>query len=229
MYKKVTHTIVEEHFDHPMATEIKKMVDCLATGTNTVSAVNYNQAIKFRLDNRNYFSRLQAKIRNYVLNLLDPRDDVIITNMVWEDLSKTIDSLGDLIVPYYGSAAGMAFSKLLKEYLMAAGDHIKAMRAGKDTTELAAKCAKTIDDIANFLSKANPVNWPAAAVTKIFTDYKNALIAQADAVIKKDIAAQTVAENHQQDILLGNPIGEVGFSDVFSTGIVKQFPERFAL
>jgi hypothetical protein len=27
MYKKITHTIVEEHFDHPMATQIAKEVN----------------------------------------------------------------------------------------------------------------------------------------------------------------------------------------------------------
>lgn len=224
MYKKITHTIVEEHFGHPIGAEIKSYLE----KDHKAEAINLSQAIKFRLNARNYFSRLQMKIRNYVYDLLDTTTDATTKALVLDNLNKIIDECGDTIVPYYGAAAGIALSGHLKEYVTALGEHIKLIKEGKDTKDTTARVTKAIDDLAKFLSTANPKSWPADAVIGIFTSYRDAVIAQADALIKKDIKAEDAAETLQHDILLGNMRGSIGFADTFVNGIIKQFPELFS-
>jgi hypothetical protein len=228
MYKKITHTIVEEHFDHPMATEIKSSVDNYTkpSRASAVSAVSWPLAVMFRLNARNYFSKLKSSVRNVVVDIIEPSDSMTSTKLLEQVLSD-IGALSGEVTKYYGDLAGMEFDKLLGAFVMSAVEYVKTLKEGKDTFAVQAKCDNAIADIAKFLSGANPDNWPASAVTSIFTDYSRALVAQADALIKKDRKAAIDAENMQHDILLGNSVGRQGLSDVFAKGIIQQFPSEF--
>jgi len=226
MYKKITHTIVEEHFDHPMAAEIKdRMENC--SPTPPAMAVNFAQAIKFRLDARTYFSALQTKVRNLITDLVEPKDEAT-SAVKLTDVVDTINRLGSVAAIYYGTAAGDQLATLLKDFALAAAAHVGILKANGDATAAKAKCAETIAAIAKFLSTANPEFWPATAVTAIFTDYSDALLAQAAALIKKDATAAVDAENTQHDVIMGNTMGKIGLADVFATGIIRQFPDQFS-
>jgi hypothetical protein len=225
MYKKITHTIVEEHFDHPMATEIKSSVEnCIKPVM--VSAVSWPLSIKFRLDARNYFSKLKSDIRNVVSDTIDPIDSSTTIKLV-EQILIDISDLSKEVAKYYGVSAGTEFDKLLSAFVMASNEHVKILKERKDPSDAQAKCAAAIAAIAKFLSDANPKSWPEAAVTSIFSDYSKAIQAQATALIKKDRTAAIDAENLQHDILLGNSTGRQGLADVFATGIIEQFPSKF--
>lgn len=226
MYKKITHTIVEEHFDHPMAADVKSRVDSCSPSMPAM-AVNFSQAIKFRLDSRNYFSALQTKVRNLIIDLVEPKDETT-TGVKLADVVDTINRLGSVASTYYGASAGNELIKLLKDFALAAADHVKILKAGGDAAAAKIKCAEAVGAIAKFLSTANPDFWPEAAVTKIFTEYADALLSQATALIKKDAKAVLDAENLQHDIIMGNSMGTVGLADIFATGIIRQFPDQFS-
>jgi hypothetical protein len=190
-------------------------------------AINFGQAIQFRLDARTYFSALQTKVRNLIVDLIEPKDEAT-TAMKLSDVVNIIDRLGAVAATYYGGLAGVQLSKLLKDFALAAADHVKALKAGSDPAAAKVKCTEAIAAIAKFLSNANPDFWPESAVTKIFTEYSGALLAQAEALIKKDAKAALDAENLQHDIIMGNKMGTVGLADVFATGIIRQFPDQFS-
>lgn len=226
MYKKITHTIVEEHFDHPMAAEIKDRMENCSPSTPAM-AVNFGQAIKFRLDARNYFSALQTKVRNLIIDLVEPKDEAT-TAVKLADVVDIINRLGSVAATYYGTSAGNELATLLKDFALAAADHVKVLKANGDATAAKTKCAEAVAAIAKFLSTANPDFWPAKTVTTIFTDYSDALLSQAAALIKKDAPAALDAENLQHDVIMGNRMGRIGLADVFATGIIRQFPDQFS-
>ena len=76
-------------------------------------------------------------------------------------LLKNQDEIGQAIVPYYGDEAGKKLASLLKDHILIAADVVKAAKAGnQDHLEAEQKkWTQNADNIAAFLSKANP-NWP---------------------------------------------------------------------
>ncbi len=71
---------------------------------------------------------------------------------------KNQTDIGNAIKPYYGAAAGNALTGLLRQHILIAADLIAAAKAG-DQAKVAAEQARwraNADEIAAFLSKANP-------------------------------------------------------------------------
>ncbi|HEU0248989.1 MAG TPA: hypothetical protein VFR38_18065, partial [Gaiellaceae bacterium] len=69
--------------------------------------------------------------------------------------------IGRAVAPYYGRPAGTALTGLLREHIVVAADLIAAAKAGDEAkqAEAAAAWAANADEIATFLSKANPRYW----------------------------------------------------------------------
>ncbi len=76
-------------------------------------------------------------------------------------LLRNQEDIGHAIVPYYGQDAGNALTELLKEHIMIAVDLVNAALANDNdkVAQVDKKWRDNADDIARFLSKANP-NWP---------------------------------------------------------------------
>jgi hypothetical protein len=74
--------------------------------------------------------------------------------------------IGNAIKPYYGDAAGTKLTELLKEHILGAADLLAAAKAGNqaEVAKQKARWSKNADDIAVFLSGANPKNWPEATM-----------------------------------------------------------------
>src|SRR5688572_18266870 len=73
--------------------------------------------------------------------------------------------IGASIVPFYGRAAGDKLAKLLTEHIELAVPVLKAAKAN-DKASLDTSLAnwyKNANEIAGFLSAANPKNWPPSA------------------------------------------------------------------
>lgn len=81
--------------------------------------------------------------------------------------------IGRAIVPFYGAAAGDRLTALLKDHILIAVDIVDAARKGdaarKD--EAVRRWTSNADEIAGFLSGANPGNWPLADMKKMMRDH----------------------------------------------------------
>lgn len=130
--------------------------------------------------------------------------------------------IGDAIKPFYGEAAGTKLTALLRDHILTAADILKAAKAGdKVATDTAsARWYANGDEIAAFLTSANPTNWQSADTKKMMKDHLDLTLEEAVARLtgdyKKDIAAY---DKVHLEIL--------GMSDMLSTGIVAQFPDKF--
>lgn len=77
--------------------------------------------------------------------------------------------IGNAIKPYYGDAAGDKLTTLLKEYITTAAEIVTAAKAGDKTKQDDAtkRWIANADQIADFLSNANPKNWPPEEMRKM--------------------------------------------------------------
>ena len=136
-------------------------------------------------------------------------------------LLKNQDDIGAAVATYYGKAAGDRLTALLKQHIMIAVDVINAAKA-HDTAKYQdadAKWQKNGDEIATFLSSANP-NWPKATLAEMMKMHLSTttaeVVARLNAKWDDDVAAFDAVYAHI-----------LKMSDALADGIIKQFPPKF--
>lgn len=136
-------------------------------------------------------------------------------------LQNQVD-IGNAIKPFYGNAAGDQLTALLKDHIVIAADVVTAAKANdKPKLDDANKrWLANADQIAAFLSKANPKNWPETEMRTMMHDHLKLTTNEAVARIQGDWAADVKAYDAVHEQILH-------MADGLSTGIVKQFPDKF--
>ena len=163
-------------------------------------------------------------------------DHVTWTRMVIVDFAANLPSLkttetrllrnqvdiGNAIKPFYGRAAGNQLTKLLRTHILEA---VPVLQAAKDGDQ--AKLNKALADwnknarqIAVFLSKANPHNWPVGMTTSMMKRHLKLTTDEAAARLQGKWAADVRAYDKVHAEILQ-------MSNMLSTGIIRQFPNRF--
>jgi hypothetical protein len=130
--------------------------------------------------------------------------------------------IGNAIKPYYGDAAGNKLTSLLKEHITIAAEVVAAAKAN-DSAKLAdanKRWFANADQIADFLSGANPKNWPQADMRSMMHEHLDLTTKEAVARLHGDWAADIAAYDavHQQILKM---------ADGLSMGIINQFPTKF--
>ena len=188
-------------------------------GKAKAATLNSKSAIDLKMTMRKLWEDHITYTSFYITSALAGSDDA---GKVAERLLKNQEDLGNAIKPVYGEAAGNKLTALLKDHILIAVDLVKAAKEGNKEAMAAAdkKWDGNGEDIAEFLSGANPKNWPKKALTDMMFAHlavtKDAVVAK----LKKDHAAAIVAYDKGHDHILM-------MADALSTGIVKQFPEKF--
>ena len=171
-----------------------------------------------RLDMRKLWEDHIEYTRNYIISALADLEDV---NNVAGRLLKNQDDIGDAIKPYYGEDAGKQLAVLLRDHILIATEVVKAAKMGNDEDlDLASKkWYANGDDIANFLSGANP-NWLKKDLTDMLNKHLELTTGEVVSRLKKDWAADidSYDKGHVHMLM---------FADMLTDGIVKQFPDKF--
>ena len=138
-----------------------------------------------------------------------------------ERLLENQDQIGDAIKPFYGDEAGDQLTALLKDHILIAVDLLQAAKAGDSAAvaEIEERWYDNGDDIATFLSQANP-NWNKEDMLSMINEHLALTKTEAVARLTADYA--TDVENF--DALY---VHAVSMADAFTDGIVKQFEEQF--
>ena len=138
-------------------------------------------------------------------------------------LMRNQEDIGGAIAKFYGVPAGQQLTKLLKEHISIAVDLIKAAKAAdKPAQQLAdSKWQQNGVEIADFLSKANP-NWPRATLVDMMKKHL--------ATTTEEVVARLTG-NWDADVRAFDAVYDhiLHMSDVLSDGIMKQFPDKFAM
>jgi hypothetical protein len=131
--------------------------------------------------------------------------------------------IGDAIKPYYGQPAGAALTRLLRTHILEAVPVVVDAKAGNKTKLEKALTAwyANANRIAAFLTKANPTNWPLPMTRQMMKRHLDLTTKEAVARLERrwnaDIAAYDAV--HREILAM---------ADMLSTGIIRQFPERFS-
>lgn len=156
--------------------------------------------------------------RNYIISSVANLEDA---NAVSQRLLKNQDDIGDAIKPYYGDAVGEKLADLLREHIMIATEVFKAAKADdkEGLTKAQAKWNMNADEIATFLSGANP-NWLKKDLTDMLYKHLDYTAGEATSRLKKDWAADIdfYDKGHAHMLM---------FADMLTDGIVKQFSAKF--
>lgn len=157
--------------------------------------------------------------RNVILNIID---DLPGTEAAVARLLKNQDDIGNAIKPLYGDVAGKKLSELLREHILIAADLLKAAKLGRQDEFGAANSnwIKNGNDIAAFLSAANPENWKPEEMKKMMNEHLRLTTGEAVARLNKDYVTDIEAYDKTRAELME-------MSDMLAIGIIRQFPEKF--
>ncbi|MDD5190693.1 MAG: hypothetical protein PHE50_06605 [Dehalococcoidales bacterium] len=145
------------------------------------------------------------------------------------DLGFAVDRLmqnqvdiGNTVKPFYGNAGGERLIALLKEHISGAYEVLLAAKVGDNEKLQSASKGwyKNADEIAIFLSNANPEYWDVGHMKAHMNDHLDLTLAEAVNRLHgkwvEDIAAYDKV--HVQILKM---------ADMLADGIISQFPKKF--
>jgi len=145
------------------------------------------------------------------------------------DTGPTVDRLlqnqvdiGNAIKPFYGAVAGDQLTALLKTHIVQAADIILDAKAGNTAgvDENVTAWYANANEIAAFLSSANPANWPLNTMKDLMKMHLDLTLKEATAQLSGDYATSiSTYEQVHLEIL--------GMADALSQGLIAQFPQMF--
>lgn len=187
--------------------------------TKRVQGQCYSQnAIKLYSDQRRLWKDHVYWTRSYIVSALEGLED---KDAVLKRLLQNQTDIGNSIKPYYGDAAGNQLGKLLTEHIVIAGQLVDALKKGDkvNADKINKEWHRNADDIAKFMSKANP-NWSEQEIKEMLYLHLKLLTDEVTARFKKDWAGEIVVFDKNKDHM-------VMFADEITNGIMKHFPDSF--
>lgn len=178
-----------------------------------------SKATELRLAMRSLWEDHIFWVRNVVLTT--KLGDTAAAKVEEQQVVQNAKDIANAVVPYYGKDAGDKLFNLLAGHYGAVKDCMNAVYAGnKEATNAAMdKMTKNADEIATFLSSANP-NWPKGALLSALAAHGGYHMAQINAVNAKDFSSEAKTWEAMKNQVYG-------IADTLTEGLVKQFPQKF--
>jgi len=214
MYKKITHNIVEEHFDHPIAGQIKKSMSRSKIPSNEILT-----EAKFKEDVHSYFENYLKHVKNLVNSVTGSQEDFLLE---FENFFKTpwIDELGNMTKSIYQIEFGEKISESLRMMATTIFTGLQFIKEGKDFGSVYNRINFIANDLSQTLQTFNN-QWAYTVTNPLF----NSLFTDLFALAKAKVAKNTTAE---QQLLQKITASWSTFENVLVDGIIKQHPERFS-
>jgi hypothetical protein len=193
--------------------------DAAAHGTHAQATTISTKELALRQDMRKLWEDHVTWTRLAVISLTTDAPD---TSATVDRLLKNQADIGNAIKPYYGAAAGKQLTALLREHILIAADLIAVARKGDQEGVGAeqARWAANADQIATFLSKANPSSWKLGPMKMMMRDHLRLTTDEVVARLQGKWAVDVRAYDRIHVQILH-------MADMLSDGLVKQFPNRF--
>jgi len=175
-------------------------------------------SVDLKLNMRKLWEDHITYTRSYIVSTLANLEDA---SKIAERLLKNQDDIGDAIKPVYGDEAGKKLTALLKDHILIATEVVKAAQTSnaEGLSKANAKWIGNADEIAAFLSKANP-NLHEKTLQDMLHKHLEYTTQEVVSRLKKDWNSDIAAYDKGHVHMLM-------FSDALTDGIVKQFPKKF--
>jgi hypothetical protein len=225
MYKKITHSIVEEHFDHPMAAKIK--AGLRPTMTRKVMQGYGDEDIIFgrpttEIFNKNEFTaRFESYLNNYTQKLIQITDATAGTEEqlvnAFEELFNFVDQVGDFFHPFYNRELGERVTTSFRHIASSITMIVHTTKAGW-SSEPWTRLLNNSAVVANF-QQYNDI-WPRPGLENIMRQFISDMIARTTAIkAGNQSSVDQLTNNMYSTIML--------WKDAIVNGITQQFPQRF--
>jgi hypothetical protein len=212
MYKKITHRIIEEHFDY-LPAEIKR------TYGNVRSTVGLPTAGKFKSDVDAYFSSLHSTLDNISTATKNGNMDTLLTEeTAFFDL---VDDLGKMLLPYYG----IEFSERLNQVFRGLGLSFigigRNLKFKTDIKFITDRLDQNFDQLALLFNQYNN-DWEYNSTKNAWFAIRDGLISEATAIMNGDNTAFVSAHTQTADKL-------TTFANALADSVIQQYPNKFIL
>jgi hypothetical protein len=139
-----------------------------------------------------------------------------------ERLLRNQVDIGNAIKPFYGHKAGEQLTSLLNDHILTAADLLAAAKSGDSAKfeQANERWYDNADQIAAFLSSANPKYWPLAEMKLMMKSHLDLTLEEASARLNEDWEGDIAAYDKVHDEILH-------MADMLADGIVLQFPKQF--
>lgn len=225
MYKKITHSIVEEHFDHPLAAKIK--AGLRPTIARKAMRDYGNEDFIFgrpttEIFNKDDFkARFESYLANYTQKLIQITDATIGTEeqliTAFEDLFNFVDEIGDFFDPFYNRELGERVTTSLRHIASNITMIVHTTKAGWSTDPWA-RLLNQSTVIANFHQYND--RWARPSLENIMRIFISDITARVTAIKAGDQSTvDQLTNNMYSTIML--------WKDAIVNGIIQQFPQRF--
>ena len=137
-------------------------------------------------------------------------------------LLQNQQAIGDAVKPFYGDVAGEKLAGLLREHIVGAANLLAAAKSGDAARLEQAKKAwyANGDEIATFLSGANPKGWPLEEMRTMMRTHLDLTLAEAVSQLQGRFADSV----RDYDLARAEILDMAG---MLADGIVAQFPKKF--
>lgn len=214
MYKKITHTIVEEHFDHPSAIQIKKTID-RQTLKSTLTAFETPAAFTKQIND--YFNSFAVDVDNIIKCIKKPDQDL---QYAQEKAFENVDKLGNIVKPYYGFEMQQQLNTVMSNYILTLSNLIRNLNLKTDTAIWIQRLNGAAGDLASTLGPRNTINWNWPTIDTTFRSINADWIAQANALLSNNISVAAASKEKAERTLSS-------FASTFSNGVISQYPDQF--
>ena len=249
MYRRITHDIVEQHYNHPsvipqsIAGNVHYMLSPpVASDVNTPGSMTpgvlpplppqviNERTLIFRMDSRTLWTRYSLGMINFSVSDFGSLPS---TANVESNLSRNAAQIGTYFVPYYGITAGTKIGDLLS---VMTKNGVKVVEAIKNNvadlqvyTDIWAQQTRAL---AQYLNQLNPAQYPTDLLDEMLTNLTGFWVADFRARFAQDFAADAIAlDNILKVAVSGIPDhankGYSSLADILSRGIIAQFPLSF--
>lgn len=214
MYKKITHNIVEEHFDHPIASQIKKSMSRSKIPTDEILSEP-----KFKEDVHSYFETYLKHLKDLVNSVNGTQEDFLLE---FENFFKTpwIDDLGNMTKPIYQTEFGEKLNESLRMMATTIFTGLQLIKEGKDFGSVFNRINFITNDLSQTLQTFNN-QWAYTTTNPLF----NSLFTDLFALAKARVSKNTTLE---QQLLQKITASWSAFENVLVNGIIKQHSDRFS-
>jgi len=137
-------------------------------------------------------------------------------------LLQNQQAIGDAVKPFYGDVAGEKLAGLLREHIVGAANLLAAAKSGDAARLEQAKQAwyANGDEIATFLSGANPKSWPLEEMRTMMRTHLDLTLAEAVSQLQGRFADSVRDYDRARAEILD-------MAGMLADGIVAQFPKKF--
>jgi len=186
----------------------------------TLAATDATKAATFHDQMRKLWEDHITWTRLYIISAVADLPDL---DQTTQRLLSNQDDIGAAAATVYGDDAGAALATLLRDHILGAAKVLTAAKAGvqADVDSASAEWYANGNDIAAFLHKANPDNWAEADLAAQMKMHLDMTLAEATAQLTGDFATSVAEYDKVHKHILG-------MADILSSGIVTQFPDKFA-